>query len=705
MKFLDFNRIKEVILSQKNTRFAAVIKRALLYLTELSKSLRNSKIQTRLIISFLVVSVLPLLFTGRLSYIQSSSAVEKKINTYSSELLKEVGMNFDSKVDNIIGYINEIGLSKSIQDYLGNTDSMDELQKLDSNRQVQEFLVQKLARTNEITSVEIIPLSGDERISYGSQVSIDENERNKLLKAAGDSNGKVIWHIEKSEDKPYLFIARQISSMASGRELGIILLALNETYFSKIYSGINVGEGAKLTVVNTEGTIMSSVDKKEVASAIRDTKLLQLFQSALDNKKNTFAHGSNLVAFSKLELADWYVVAEIPNSYLYSESKSIGSSITFTIIICILLALVLSFIISRSISVPLNRLVELMKEAKSGNLALYVRDPNKDEIGDVTNNFGDMLNNIKNLVLEVHTSAQSVLENSNKITAASEYSYTVSQQVAVTVQQIAEGASSQASEVADSVNHMTGLSDDINTVGNYMGVVTGVVDKTKSLSTETQKAVKILNDKALETTSVTGKIAGDIFSLNNEMKEIKKIVKMIVGIAEQTNLLSLNAAIEAARAGEAGRGFAVVAEEVRKLADQSKEASIAINDILNKIQQKTEVTVHEASNASAIVKEQMSAVHEAETAFSTIFHAMDDISTHMGEVVLSIDKMLKAKEKTLQSMENISAVSEEAAATAQEVSASTQDQIGRVEELSTSAKDLNKMALELDKSISSFIID
>ena len=667
MKFLDFNRIKEVILSQKNTRFAAVIKRALLYLTELSKSLRNSKIQTRLIISFLVVSVLPLLFTGRLSYIQSSSAVEKKINTYSSELLKEVGMNFDSKVDNIIGYINEIGLSKSIQDYLGNTDSMDELQKLDSNRQVQEFLVQKLARTNEITSVEIIPLSGDERISYGSQVSIDENERNKLLKAAGDSNGKVIWHIEKSEDKPYLFIARQISSMASGRELGIILLALNETYFSKIYSGINVGEGAKLTVVNTEGTIMSSVDKKEVASAIRDTKLLQLFQSALDNKKNTFAHGSNLVALSKLELADWYVVAEIPNSYLYSESKSIGSSITFTIIICILLALVLSFIISRSISVPLNRLVELMKEAKSGNLALYVRDPNKDEIGDVTNNFGDMLNNIKNLVLEVHTSAQSVLENSNKITAASEYSYTVSQQVAVTVQQIAEGASSQASEVADSVNHMTGLSDDINTVGNYMGVVTGVVDKTKSLSTETQKAVKILNDKALETTSVTGKIAGDIFSLNNEMKEIKKIVKMIVGIAEQTNLLSLNAAIEAARAGEAGRGFAVVAEEVRKLADQSKEASIAINDILNKIQQKTEVTVHEASNASAIVKEQMSAVHEAETAFSTIFHAMDDISTHMGEVVLSIDKMLKAKEKTLQSMENISAVSEEAAATAQEV--------------------------------------
>ena len=74
------------------------------------------------------------------------------------------------------------------------------------------------------------------------------------------------------------------------------------------------------------------------------------------------------------------------------------------------------------------------------------------------------------------------------------------------------------------------------------------------------------------------------------MKEIRKIVKLIVAIAEQTNLLSLNATIEAARAGEAGRGFAVVADEVKKLADQSKEASIMINNIINKINNKTENT-------------------------------------------------------------------------------------------------------------------
>ena len=110
------------------------------------------------------------------------------------------------------------------------------------------------------------------------------------------------------------------------------------------------------------------------------------------------------------------------------------------------------------------------------------------------------------------------------------------------------------------------------------------------------------------------------------MKEIQNITKVIVGISEQTNLLALNAAIEAARAGAAGKGFAVVADEVKKLAHQSKSASITIDEIINKVKKKTELTVNDANNASTIIAKQMDAVKETDNSFKTIFNSMAGIS-------------------------------------------------------------------------------
>ena len=111
-------------------------------------------------------------------------------------------------------------------------------------------------------------------------------------------------------------------------------------------------------------------------------------------------------------------------------------------------------------------------------------------------------------------------------------------------------------------------------------------------------------------------------------------------------MLSLNASIEAARAGESGRGFAVVAEEVRKLADKSKESSIQITNIINDIQHKTEVVVKEATSSSVVVREQMDAVEKTDIAFKTIFEGMDQIENQLKEMVGSIDEIVSSKDKT-----------------------------------------------------------
>ena len=99
------------------------------------------------------------------------------------------------------------------------------------------------------------------------------------------------------------------------------------------------------------------------------------------------------------------------------------------------------------------------------------------------------------------------------------------------------------------------------------------MDHAQKAATEGNQAAelgKFATDKMKTVEKIAGESVNEITALNERMKEISNIVKMIADISSQTNLLALNAAIEAARAGEHGRGFAVVAGEVRNLAGESK---------------------------------------------------------------------------------------------------------------------------------------
>ena len=673
-----------------------------------SSLVRNIKIQYRLIGSFLLLSALPLLIMGISSYTSSSKAINTKISMYSNELMKQTTKNLDFEFTRFEQLEREIGYNDTLQTYFTDMLKQTEDEKLGTVSKVVKITREKIAAYNEILEVGIVPPKDIDVEKFATPLkAINAEELKRIVDAAKAAKGAPSWQVTEGTDKKVrLVVAREINLVNGGGKLGVIVIGIDTKHFSDVFKDMNIGDGSELFIINSESLVLSSKSESiPVNKTFTDPQLIKDLDTNKEAEKFTFDYNGNMANYSFLQSNKWYVVALIPYKYLNSEASGIAKRVIVLFITCMALAVLLLFIISASISKPLNKLLGVMREARNGNLTIKLNDKSKDEIGKVTRNFNDMLSNIRELISKVYSSAQNVLESSGQIESAANQSYTASEQISSTIQEIAKGSTEQATEISQGVDYTNQLAVGINEAGKNMTSVSEFILKTKDLSEDALSVVRLLNDKAVEANSITDQVATDINGLNTDMKEIRKIVKVIVGIAEQTNLLALNATIEAARAGEAGRGFAVVAEEVKKLADKSKKSSSMINTIINSIQQKADSTVITANSGSAIVKEQMEAVQKTDKAFKTIYDSMVNIIDHMEVMYSSVNGMVTSKDKTLQAMENISAVSEEAAATTEEVSASTQEQMAGADELSKLAKELTEMAQELNGAVSIFKIE
>ncbi len=678
---------------------------------------RDFKIQTRLMLSFMLLVILSFIVIGAFSFKLSSDAVKTKISDYSVQLSERVSFEIRNVQKSYEQMNDKIVFSDFVQENVEGYDKMNDTDKATFQSKLSEnssALGDQLIKSGGGVQRAgcLITKEGNElAFTTGAWLDIPPIDKDKLLTEAEKENGQFKWSIVKgiSVEDFHVVAIRSVKSLTTQQIVAHSAIRMSQSEFSSIFKDMNLGTGTDIFVMDTRGIVIASrSDQIPYGVEYEDKSLSKALEEAIKNKNKSFAlelNGSKcLITYSQVEGSTWYVISTIPFSYLNSEVNRTGIMIAVVALICLLFVYILSAIIARSISVPLNELVLTMKKASEGDLAIKAAEKSKDEIGVVAHRLNDMLNKISGLITEVYSSSQNVFYNSDLIAGTTQQNLASAGQVANTVQSIAKGCADQADEAAEGVNCMNLLSKTINKVEDDINNVNKIVSATARMSEESKAVVKSLNDKALRADAASVRIVSDIGSLSAQMREIKKVLNVITGISEQINLLSLNAAIEAARAGAAGRGFAVVAEEVKKLADQSKDASITINRIINSIQQSTEASVVEANNAGLIIKQQMDAVKETEDAFIAIINAMEEITLQMDNTGNSVNGMIASREKVLKAIENIAAVSEETAAITEEIAASTQEQMASMTELSGCSESLKKMAEELNKATSAFKI-
>lgn len=172
----------------------------------------------------------------------------------------------------------------------------------------------------------------------------------------------------------------------------------------------------------------------------------------------------------------------------------------------------------------------------------------------------------------------------------------------------------------------------------------------------------------------------DMNGMNTNIQDINQIINVINDISYQTNLLALNASIEAARAGEFGRGFSVVATEIRQLAEQSKNSTLEIESIIDRIQAQSNQMVEQTSQSLDGGERQSLLIQQAIASSMEVLNRSNALISGVEEIQHATDRIVTIQQRVLENLETISASTEENAAGTQEVSANAEEVLATMEE-------------------------
>nr|MCR5603946.1 hypothetical protein [Lachnospiraceae bacterium] len=473
------------------------------------------------------------------------------------------------------------------------------------------------------------------------------------------------------------------------------------------YDGVHEG-------VTIASAVPSLYNEVMAGSSSSIASLVSVFDEHYVNALQQGTNGNDVNYAAEFDLAREALdeMITITEQWAVEEHEVLQKSITTKIVmlsvifgILIILLLFIAMTVIKGITQGVNSATANLNQLAAGKLGIRLPDEKKlgnDEIGQMQKATSQLTLKLRDIMSRSNEMARDLSSAGSDLALSSDQASQASGQVTIAVDEISQGAVSQAESVEHAAGNTNDIGNNIEVIATNVEQLDGYAESMKVTCDEAMEALNKLLDQSRDVQESVRNIGQTIDSTNESANGIHGFVTAITSIASQTNLLSLNASIEAARAGEAGRGFAVVAEEIAALAEQSNQSAQEIGRIVDQLMYDASASVDVMAKLNESFENQSIQMEATRDNMESMAKGVIAVAESAEAIASKIEGLTGAKDTLVGIVSDLSAISEENAASTQETNASMQELNATFSIINDSASNLQELAKELQELISYF---
>jgi len=400
-------------------------------------------------------------------------------------------------------------------------------------------------------------------------------------------------------------------------------------------------------------------------------------------------------------ITDETIISTVTNATL--KSLTIYNSII--LLISMVLGLYLCYRVIEKLGTLMHRFKTHYQLLKEGEFFYRIREKHfarGDEMGGIAIETDAMQAKLMEMVEKINNSAENVKNKAVDLSYVSNDFNNATGNIAKGLSTVADAVQEEASDIVNVVEKLNEFKVLLNANLNGIDKITQVSNKSNKRVNESYKDMETLVNSFNQFSEIFVEFVNTISEMKTNIEKVNEISTLINSIAGQTNLLALNAAIEAARAGEAGKGFAVVADEVRKLAEKTKDSSENINRLVSTVLQNSDELVNRSTNLNEKIVVQTQLINNSKETFDEISGSITEITKELNKQSSNSVAVIDNSKSILDSINSISSSSSEITALTEELSASSFEINKGSENLNSAAQDLKSLAEGTLKAVGYF---